>query len=203
MPRRNRFQPDHRRTVIAQEAARLMQEHGLKDFRSAKEKAGERLGLEDSGALPSNQEVASAIAEHNRIFCADTHDELISLLRGAALRLMQEIGQFSPRLIGAVLAGSASEHSAVELHVFSDEPEAVGTILESLGHSVRPFEQRLRVRRDQTELFPGYRMCRDGMQFDITVFPERGRGNAPLSAVDGRPMRRATAKDIESLISGG
>ena len=61
MPRRNRSRPDHRRTAIAQEAARIIQEHGLKDFRIAKEKAGLRLGMEDRGALPSNQEIESAL----------------------------------------------------------------------------------------------------------------------------------------------
>lgn len=201
MPRRNRSRPDHRRTVIAQEAARLMQEHGVPDFRAAKTRAGTRLGLDDSGALPSNLEVAAAIAEHNRIFLGDSQAEMLALQRAGALRLMRELEPFSPRLVGAVLSGAAGEHSAVELHVFSDEVEAVGSALASLGHAVHPFEQRLRLRRDQAKPFPGYRLRRDGMQFDITVFPERGRGNAPLSAVDGRPMRRATAKDVESLLS--
>jgi hypothetical protein len=97
-----------------------------------------------------------------------------------------------------VLTGNASEHSAIELHVFSDEAEAVGV---ALGQAGRAVERRLRLRRDQTEPFPGYRFLRDGFEFDVTVFPERGRGNAPLSAVDGRPMRRATAKDVEALVS--
>lgn len=175
----------------------------MQDFRAAKNRAGARLGLDDSGALPSNQEIACAIAEHNRIFLGDDQAEMLALQRASALRLMREIEQFSPRLVGAVLAGTASEHSAVELHVFSDDVEAVGSALGLLGPSVHPFEQQLRLRRDQAKPFPGYRLRRDGMQFNITVFPERGRGNAPLSAVDGRPMRRATAKDVELLLSAG
>lgn len=178
-----------------------MQEHGVRDFRSAKAKAGQRLGLQDTGALPSNEEIESAFAERSRIFRGDAHDELLAALRRSALSMMRQLERFSPRLVGSVLTGNVSEHSPVELHLFSDEIEAVGATLDTLGQPGRPFEHRLRVRRDRTEPFPGYRLRRDGIQFDLTVFPERGRGNAPLSAVDGRPMRRATVKDVEALLS--
>jgi hypothetical protein len=202
MPRRNRSRPDHRRTAIAQEAARIMQEHGLRDFRSAKEKAGLRLGLEDKGALPSNQEIESAIAERNRIFHGDAHEELVNVLRHAAVDVMRQLGQFDPRLVGPALTGSASEHSTIDLHVFSDTAEAVGGALDGLGFPNRVFEHRLRMRRDESELFPGFRFSNGDFEFAATIFPERGRGNAPLSPVDGRPMRRATVKDIEALLCG-
>ncbi|CAG0944236.1 hypothetical protein GPROT2_02498 [Gammaproteobacteria bacterium] len=201
MPRRNRSRPDHRRTAIAQEAARLMQEHGLRDFRSAKEKAGLRLQLGDKGALPSNQEVELAMAERNRIFRGDEHEAFLDVMRQQALQVMAELAAFDPRLVGGVLAGTATETSAIELHAFSDTSEALGAALEALGLAARPFEQRLRVRRDRTESFPGYRFQRNDFDFRLTVFPERGRGNAPLSAIDSRPTRRATARDVAALLA--
>jgi len=200
MPRRNRQRPDHRRSAVAQEAARLMHEHGVKDFRHAKEKAGVRLGLEDKGALPTNREIEAAIAERQRIFEGDGHDELVDELRAAALATMERLAEFDPRLVGAVLAGNASEHSAIELHVFSDSPEAVGATLDALGLPNRAIQHRLRMRRDEPEPFPGYRFGDGDFEFVAIVFPERGRGNAPLSPVDGRPMRRATARDVAALL---
>lgn len=199
MGRRNRSRPDHRRTAIAQEAARLMQDHGLRDFRSAKEKAGSRLGLEDTGALPTNAEVEGAMAERNRIFRADDQEDVLAAMRRAALGVMAALAEFDPRLTGAVLQGHATENSVVEIHAFSDAAEAVGAALETVG-SVRVITQRLRVRRGQSEPFPGYRFASDGFDFTVTVFPERGRGNAPLSAVDGKPMRRATPRDVAALL---
>jgi hypothetical protein len=198
MPRRSRSRPDHRRTAIAQEAARLIQEHGLKDFRSAKQKAGLRLG--ESGGLPSNREIDAAIAEHNRIFRGEAHDDLMSAMRAAALDVMTRLCEFDPRLVGGVLTGNASEHSTIELHVFSDAAEAVVEALAALGLPTRAFDQRLRVRRDASDVFPGLRFRNGEFEFAVTVFPERGRGNAPLSPIDGRPMRRATAKDVEALL---
>jgi len=177
-----------------------MQEHGLKDFRLAKEKAGLRLGLDDQAALPSNREIESALAERIRIFRGDTQEDFVRTLRGAALAAMKLLAAFDPRLVGAVLTGNATEHSPIELHVFSDTPEAVAETLDSLGVPRRSFDQRLRMRRDDSGRFPGFRFHHGGHEFMATVFPERGRGNAPLSAIDGRPMRRATARDVEALL---
>jgi hypothetical protein len=199
LPRRNRSRPDHRRTAIAQEAARIIQEHGLKDFRSAKEKAGLRLGLEDKGALPSNQEIESAIAERNRIFHGETHEAFVDVMRQEALDVMRQLGEFDPRLVGPVLTGSASEHSTIDLHVFSDTAEAVGGALAALG---LPNQRSTGCAcAAMNEPFAIYSSSGD-FEFAAIVFPERGRGNAPLSPVDGRPMRRATAKDVEQLLSG-
>ncbi len=172
----------------------------MKDFRAAKEKAGLRLGLEDMGALPSNEEIESAIAERNRIFNGGAHEEFIEVLREAALETMRLLAEFDPRLVGPVLTGNATGHSTIDLHVFSDAGEAVGAALDRLGLPNRSFDHRLRMRRDDSAVFPGYRFRNGDFEYAATVFPERGRGNAPLSSVDGRPMRRATARDVEALL---
>ena len=55
------------RRALAQEAARLMAEHGIRDFLVAKRKAAERLGVIDGVALlPKNSEIESALAEYQR-----------------------------------------------------------------------------------------------------------------------------------------
>ena len=75
---------DHRRASVANEAARIIQEQGLNDFRSAKEKALERLGLKTAGPLPSNGEIEKALAERNRIFRGENH--LLHLKNFVSLR---------------------------------------------------------------------------------------------------------------------
>lgn len=201
MPKRNRTRPDHRRITIAQEAARIIQEHGVTDFRSAKEKAVTRLGLDQQGALPSNEEIERVLAERHRIFYGESHQEHITALRQAALSLMRELAPFEPRLVGAVLNGNATMHSMIELHLFSDAAEDVSSCLALLGLAHRPVEYRLRLRRDEVAAFPGYQVRSGEFDFALTVFPERIRGHAPLSPVDGRPMRRAAVRDIEALLN--
>ena len=48
---------DNLRLAIAQEAARLMIEHGHEDYGAAKRKAAERLGVTDQAVLPKNAEI--------------------------------------------------------------------------------------------------------------------------------------------------
>jgi hypothetical protein len=198
--RRKNARPDHRRLAVADEAARIMQEQGLRDFRSAKAKALARLGLEDHGAMPSNEEIEQALTARNRIFLGEAHGALLGEMRRAALRIMQALEDYQPRLVGAVLNGSATAHSAIELHALCDTVEAVGATLDAIGIPQRPMQRRLRFRRDEVESFPGLRFQARGFDFDVTVFPERSRGHSPLSAIDGRPMRRANIRELGELL---
>ena len=193
--------PDHRRSAVAVEAARIIQEEGLKDFRSAKAKAAERLGLGRDAPLPDNGEIETALAERTRIFHSDTQPALLSGLRHAAFEVMRGLAVFHPRLVGDVLSGNATVHSTVDLHLFSDTVEAVGSTLEVLGIGHRIGARRHRLRHDAIEAFPGYRFSAHDCEFTSTVFPLRLRGHAPLSPVDGRPMRRASLHELSELLT--
>ena len=50
------------RRALAQEAARIMAEHGIEDFLQAKRKAADRLGVNDVAVLPKNVEIEAALA---------------------------------------------------------------------------------------------------------------------------------------------
>jgi hypothetical protein len=196
----SRDRPDHQRLALAVEAARIIQEEGLLDFRSAKAKAAERLGLGRRAHLPDNAEIEAALAERNRIFHGEKLPELLVTLRQAAFELMRDLGSYQPRLVGDVLSGNATVHTSVDLHLFSDTPEAVGASLESLGVGYRSIVRRHRLRHDEVEQFPGYRFAVHECEFTSTVFPVRLRGHAPLSPVDGRPMRRAGLRELAGLL---
>lgn len=201
MKRRSRHRSDNRRASVANEAARLIQEQGLKDFRTAKAKAIERLGLNRAGPLPSNGEIETALAERNRIFSGDHHDAYVRELRTAALSIMRRLQTFHARLVGAVLSGNATAHSTIELHVFSDSPEAIASRLDALGirHRATQFRHQFRLRH--AEQFPGFRFVSDEFECAATVFTEKQRRLAPLSPVDGRPMRRGSIEDVLKLLS--
>ena len=55
---------DNLRRALAQEAARIMAEHGIRDFFIAKRKAAARLGVNDGAVvLPKNTQIETALAE--------------------------------------------------------------------------------------------------------------------------------------------
>ncbi len=177
-----------------------MAEHGIQDFRAAKRKAAERFGVTEEGALPSNAEIEAALVEYQRLFAADTHGATLKSQRRAALRAMRSLAAFSPRLVGPVLAGTATSHSDVHLHLFAERPEAVAFSLldRGVGHDVG--EHRLRVDAERYLVFPTVQFELDEHTIDATVFPVDGIRQAPISPVDGRPMRRADAAELEVLL---
>ena len=188
------------RLRIAQEAARLMSEHGIRDFHHAKLKAAERLGILETQALPRNLEIEQALREHQRLFLADSQPQLLQQRREAAVEAMRFLVAFDPRLVGAVLEGTADAHSAVCLHVFSDDPDAVALYLHD--HDV-PFEtqtRRLRNSRDDQPEYPVLLFAADELPFDLTVLPRDALRQAPLDRTDDRPMRRAALAQVEILL---
>jgi hypothetical protein len=190
------------RQQLAEEAARLIVEHGIQDFALAKRKAAERLGVSArAGALPSNAQIQEQVVERQRIFEPEAHDLRLHRLRQVATVVMEVLDEFRPKLVGAVLDGTATLTSAIELHVFSDSPEAVAAALEARGYRLHHSQRRFRFGRDVAEQIPGYELMVDDEELEVMVFPERGSGHSPLSPVDGKPMRRASRSAVKALLA--
>lgn len=190
---------DTLRQRICQEAARIMAEEGVRDYHAAKRRAVGRLNLPDEKHLPGNQEVEQALADYLRLFQTEKHGARARQLRHMALEAMRLLARFEPRLVGAVLSGTVTSGSAIELHLTADTPEEVGFFL--TDHHI-PHEQRdhrLRFGGDRIETAPAFRFIADGVPVELTVFSPVAARETPLSPVDGRPMRRAGAREIERL----
>ncbi len=192
---------DRARRLLAQEAARIIVEQGIEDYRVAKIKAAERLGMSERGSLPGNAEIEKAVCEHLQLFGRELHVDLLRVLRRAALSAMEMLAPFSPRLVGPVLHGTASANSAVNLHVFADNAEMVAVQLQESSVQYRPFERRLKSRRDRAETFAAFRFTHGESDIEATVFPVDGVRQAPISPVDGKPMRRADVNAILKLLA--
>ena len=150
--------------------------------------------------LPKNIEIEEALAAHQRLCGAASHEASLNAQRRAALNAMRRLKDFAPRLVGPVLAGTATEHSDVQLHVFADSPESVAMspIDQGIRHDV--IARRVRINADRVLEYPGVRFELDGEAIEATVFPANGIRQAPVSPVDGRPMRRADAEELEALL---
>ena len=200
MGKRTDSTSERSRLLVAQEAARLIVDQGIRDYRVAKNKAAERLGLSSRGSLPRNQEIEQAVADHLLLFSAEEHLELLFSLRRTALIAMQMLQSFSPRLVGPVLNGTADDNSAINMHLFSDSPELVAFQLGDLKIHFKSFERRLKSSRNRQESYPGFEFRRDYNIIQATVFPFDGLRQAPISPIDGKPMNRADIKAVQSLI---
>jgi hypothetical protein len=201
MGKKHPTRADNMRRALAQEAARIMAEHGIRDFFVAKRKAAERLGVTDgAAALPKNTEIEEALAEYQRLFGGDMHTESLHAQRRAALSAMRYLSEFEPRLVGPVLAGTATAHSEVQLHLFAERAESVALKLldEGIPHDVT--EKRVKMAPERVLTYPGLRFEMEEQPIEVTVFPTDGIRQAPVSPVDGKPMRRANTFEVEALL---
>jgi len=123
------------RIRIAQGAARLIVEHGLTDWTLAKRKAARQLMLPETTALPSNDEIETALADHQALFGGEAHLIALRRQRVEALTWMRRLARWAPLLVGGVAEGWASEHSDVRLELVADDPKAVEMALASEGIS--------------------------------------------------------------------
>lgn len=197
----DRGRGDQMRRRIAVEAARLISEHGIRDYHLAKRKAAERLGVPVDAALPKNAEIEDALREHQRLFDADEQPRRLRELRECARDAMRFFARFEPRLVGAVLDGSADRHSAVCLHLFSDEPESVAGFLDERGIPYEQQSRQLRLTRDARREFPVFMFSAGDTPVDVTVLPQELARQAPLDRNGEKPMRRAALATLDELLA--
>ncbi len=190
-----------RRHRLAHEAARLMAEGGIRDFHQAKLKAAARLGIHDDASLPRNREIEDALREYQRIFLGQGQARALRQRREAAACALEFLAPFEPRLVGPVLDGTADATSAVLLHAYTDDADAVARFLDEHGIPAEPRERQLRLDRERRAELPVWVFGAEDLAFDITVLPLHALRQAPLSSVDERPMRRASLAQLRQLLA--
>jgi predicted nucleotidyltransferase len=200
MPKKFSQRTEDMRKALAQEAARIMAEHGIEDFLQAKRKAADRLGVNDVSVLPKNIEIEAALRAHQRLFGRESHDHSLREQRRIALKTMRVLAEFNPRLVGSVLNGTATDYSDINLHLFADASETVAIRLLDLGVPHEFYERRVKMDAERSVNHPALRFEANGRTVDATVFPIDGIRQSPYSPVDGRPMKRADAREVSELI---
>ena len=182
-------------------AARIMVEEGVRDYQLAKRKAIQRLDLPSDKNLPGNDEIEAALTDYLRLFHGARLETDLRRLRRLALDAMQFLERFDPRLVGAILSGTVVADTPVQLHVTADTPETVRLWL--LEHGI-PFEQgerHMRFSGERQGSVPQFRFTADGVTVELYVFAIEDAREAPLSPVDGKPMKRANRRDVEQLLA--
>lgn len=190
-----------RRQQLAHEAARLMAEGGIRDYHLAKLKAAQRLGIHDDASLPRNREIDEALREYQRLFLGSDQAAEVRRRREAALNALEFFKDFEPRLIGATLDGTADANSEVGLHLHCDDADAVPRWLDEHGIPMQSRSRHLRLDRQRVDDFPVWLFSAEDLSFDITVLPADVVRQAPLSGIDGKPMRRASLAQLRALLA--
>jgi hypothetical protein len=184
---------------IAQEAARIICEESLTDYRLAKQKALHRLGLSVKTPLPKNADIEAAVIEYQRLFGGRHYADRMRKLRETALQAMKLLASFDPRLVGAVVSGAISDANRVQLHAFCDKPEALDAFLHNKGIVYRQDEREYRYPDGSMETVPLVRFEAGEIGIDVAAFGIGDERRLPISPADGAPMKRLVASEVEAL----
>ena len=190
--------------MIACEAARLMYEDGVREYRDAKRKAAKRFGPEKAlslgSHLPTNAEIHEELARLIATREEEVLPERLLRLRLAALSYLEIFADFSPYLVGSVLSGAVTERSDIDIHLFSDSVEAVENLLTGRGMAFETETVPIRkggVIKDYTHVY----LEDEGVVIECSVYPAKERRNRTVSSITGKPMERAGATQLKKLIA--
>jgi hypothetical protein len=188
------------RVEVAAEAARIIATEGQHNYHVAKTKAAERIGVSERLALPSNIEVKEALSTYQNLYGGAQHHDNLEHLRKTAVRAMQMLGEFKPRLVGPVLDGTADEHSRVALHVFCDPPDFIVLYFLDNGAPFQQEQRQIRWHNGGHKTVPLILFELDETTIELSVFDLVILRQAPPSPIDGKPQQRATLQEVESLL---
>lgn len=196
----NNPERDDLRTELAAAAARLIAEDGL-DYATAKQKAAQLVlgAASPRGALPDNGLIELELRRYLATFLPQ-HAAVLSALRQLALQLMQRLDRFRPHVVGAVLNGTATEHSDIHLQVFVDSAKDVELFLLEQGVDY--------------EVIDGGRQPGDPLEvMHLVVRPARVRGMPPrvgvvidvhdADAIRTAPKYRSSAPGLHPVEAAG
>lgn len=188
------------REHITQLAARLMAADGIQDFALAKRKAAHQLGAEVTQSLPSNTEIEQALRNYQALYQRDEQRERLREMRNQALAAMRDLAAFTPHLTGAVLAGTATRFSTINLMLFCDSPKEVELYLLNRNIPYKSSERRYRL-GDKLQNVPLILITGGAHEgIEAAIFSTEALRHAPRQAGDGRALEKARLNEVEALL---
>lgn len=187
------------RAEIAAAAARLIVEHGA-DYGAAKRKAARQIlgGAKVRGEImPDNAQIEDEVRLYNELFLSDSQPARLLHLRTLALQMMSELDQFTPYLTGAVLNGTAGEHSDIHLQLFAESPKDVEIYLLNKNISFEVSETRHFKNRGEPVETVSFMWQKEGIHLALYQIDDlRGALKGPG---EGR-VERADVKAVRAML---
>ena len=193
---------DNLRRALAQEAARIMAEHGIRDFLLAKRKAAERFGVTDGAVLPKNIEIEDGAgrisAAVRRRRARRDAARAAPARRSRRCSMLQRI-RAAPGRAGAERHRHRAHRRAAAPVRRRAESVAIRLMDRGIPHEVA--ERRVRYRAERVLAYPGVHFELDDQSIDATVFPI-GRHPAGAGEPGGRQADAARRRRRSSKAAG-
>jgi hypothetical protein len=179
----------HVRLRVAQLAAQLMADNGIRDYAFAKRKAARQLGIESRCGLPSNEEIDAALVEYRNLFEPEARERELEVLRWQALGVMKVLARFEPILTGGAVTGAVSPHSDIEIELYADSSKEFEQFL---------LNENIAFKVDERPGFSTFLLFAEPVDVIARVLPLQARHQRRDAREDSR--RRLTVTQLARLI---
>lgn len=180
----------HMRQLLAQLAAKLMIEHGIRDHAMAKRKAARQLGVSALNLLPGNEEIDTELRAYVALFEPDEHEHDIDVMRRQAADVMASLEAFDPVLTGGVAQGTASRHSDIELDVYADSSKEFEHFL---------LNRNIAFKSEERRAGSFFTLFSEPVDVMVRVLPLQNKQSGPREPMETR--RRLTLEQLRRLLS--
>ena len=186
--------------ILAQESAKIIVSQGIENFSDAKNKAAQKLNIENLGCLPSNSDIEKSLKEHYQLFVPDTHTDYIKLMRETAIEIMNLFIDFQVYVVGPVVSGTASPSSSINIHLGSEDVYDVTQILDKNKIKYKFFDKKIKFNKKVNKAFCGLSFLYKTLVVEIMIFNSRDIKQCPLSRIDGKPIKRLKIDSMKKLL---
>jgi len=169
-----------------------------KEYKQAKKKAAENLGAR---ILPSNAEIAMELDKLADEFEGPERYERLIKMRREALKMMEKLQHFSPRLIGSVWRGTAHKGSDIDIEIFASRPSEILRQLKSLNLKI------LDIRKEEIPSCEGkresihIRLLTDlGFETEIIVREPEEKGKKRICEIYGDIIKGLNIDELRKLL---
>jgi predicted nucleotidyltransferase len=136
------------RKKVAKEAAFLLYTLQEKEYKQAKKRAAQTLGVH---VLPSNLEVAEELDKIAEEKEGLSRKERLLQMRREALKIMEALKNLHPKLVGSVWRGTIHKNSDIDITAFSRNTEAVQNKLQKGNFKITKTEWRSVTKQGEKE----------------------------------------------------
>jgi predicted nucleotidyltransferase len=187
------------RDKVAREAAKLLYFGLEKEYKQAKLKAAENLGLK---ILPSNTEIAIALDKVAQETEGSKRIERLVQMRKQALNILIALSVFCPILIGSVWRGTIRKGSDIDIEAYHETPQEVVEVIKSKSFRILKTEQSNTTEHGIAQTsFHIYVESESKYLVEIVVRPIERAGKKRICDTFGDEIKGLTAKKLEKLLS--
>tara|TARA_B110000114_G_scaffold6992_1_gene7122 strand:+ start:197 stop:826 length:630 start_codon:yes stop_codon:yes gene_type:complete len=190
---------------VANLAAQMIMEEGIKDYLYAKKKAAKSLGLNEKASLPTNSQIDKAIDDFNKIFNPNIDIEFLQQFKTHALEIMDIFKNFKPHLMNQLSEGIIPKFPEIKINLFADNLKDVEYVLlnSELSYDFKEVKMNNKVGKNLIKSIPTIYLDNLSIPAEIKVYFENDFFDFKKNFLQnrGQNINKVLSLDITALNS--